>query len=222
MVMIFYHFGFDLNYLGWLHYRINYDLRWLIWRSLILGTFLFTVGVSLALAEAQQKSLKSQLVRIARLGAAALLVTAGSWMFFPNSAIYFGTLHAITLMCLLLLLCPLPAYLASILGLGAIWLGNSYASVVFDQPGLAWLGLMTHKPQTEDYVPMLPWFGICLIGYALAKVLRMRNMIGKLAEFRRVPPALVWIGRNSLLIYLVHQPLLLGILIPVTRWLRPA
>ena len=221
-MMIFYHFGFDLNYLGWIHYQINYDLRWLIARSLILGTFLFTAGASLALAENQQKNLKQQWLRIAKIGAAALLVTAGSWLLFPDSAIYFGTLHAIALMCVLLLIIPLPAYLAVILGLVALGLGNGYAHAVFDHPGLAWLGLMTYKPQTEDYVPMLPWFGICLIGYAIAKTLARQFLIKRLSEIRRLPLFLIWMGRNSLVIYLLHQPMLLGILIPVTHLLKAA
>ncbi|MDD5175175.1 MAG: heparan-alpha-glucosaminide N-acetyltransferase [Sterolibacterium sp.] len=220
LTMILYHFGFDLNYLGWIHYDINYDPRWLGARALILGTFLFTVGISLALAENQQKNLKHQLARIGKIGAAAVLVTAGSWVFSPESTIYFGTLHAIALMSLLLLLIPLPAYLANILGLVALGLGNGYTNAVFDYPGLAWLGLMTHKPQTEDYVPVLPWFGVCLIGYAIAKVLVRRGLIRHLAEIRQLPAALVWLGRNSLAIYLLHQPLLLGILVTATHLLK--
>lgn len=222
LVMACYHFGFDLNYLGWIHYNINYDQRWLLARTLILGTFLFTVGVSFALAENQRKSLKHKLARIGRIAAAALLVTASSWLLFPSTTIYFGTLHAIALMCLLLLFIPLPAYMAGILGIVAIGLGNGYANTIFDHPGLAWLGLMTHKPQTEDYVPMLPWFGVCLFGYAVAKTLVRHHLIIKLAEIKRLPQVLVWMGRHSLLIYLLHQPMLLGILVPITRLFKPA
>lgn len=222
LAMAGYHFGFDLNYLGWIHQQINNDPRWLVARALILGTFLFTVGVSLALAEGQQKSMTRKLIRIGKIGAAAMLVTAGSWLVFPASAIYFGTLHAIALMSLLLLLLPLPAWLACILGVIAVGLGNGYVNTIFDHPGLAWIGLMTHKPQTEDYVPMLPWFGVCLLGYAATKVLIQHKFLGKLADIQRLPRFLPWLGRHSLAIYLLHQPLLLGILIPATHLLRPS
>lgn len=220
--MAVYHFGFDLNHLGWIHQQINSDPRWLAARALILGSFLLTVGVSLALAEGQQKSMRRKLNRIVKIGAAALLVTAGSWLVFPASAIYFGTLHAIALMSLLLLLFPLPARLACILGIIAVVLGNAWSNAVFDHPGLAWIGLMTRKPRTEDYVPMLPWFGICLLGYAATKALMQHALFGRLANIQRLPGFLPWLGRHSLAIYLVHQPVLLGILIPATHLLRPA
>lgn len=220
LAMACYHFGFDLNYLGWIHHHINDDPRWLVARALILGTFLFTVGISLALAEGQLKSISLKLLRIGKIGAAAVLVTGGSWLVFPASAIYFGTLHAIALMSLILLLLPLPAWPAGILGVVAIGLGNGYANTIFDHPGLAWIGLMTHKPLTEDYVPMLPWFGVCLIGYAVTKTLIQHKSLGKLAEIRHMPRLLPWLGRHSLAFYLLHQPVLLGILIPATHLLR--
>ena len=218
--MILYHFGFDLNYLGWLHYSINSDLRWLTARALILSTFLVSVGASFALAEAAGSPLKNQLARIARILAAALLVTAGSWLAFPNSAIYFGTLHAIAVMSVLLLAVPKGVWPACILGLAALVAGNVFANAIFDAPGLAWIGLMTHKPVTEDYVPILPWFGACLIGYGLANRLVGHPRVNDLARIAPRPRFLVWLGRHSLAIYLLHQPLLLGILIPLTRLLK--
>lgn len=223
LLMIFYHCGFDLNYLGWIHYDINYDQRWLAARTLILGSFLGIVGVSLALAEVQQINLRRKLLRIGKIVAAAGLVSVGSWLFLPGQTIYFGTLHAIALMSLILQVQPLSAGLAGTLGVAAIALGNSLAHPVFDFPALAWLGLMTHKPLTADYVPMLPWFGVCLIGYAAAKAF-IRRQRGAIMVTRQDywPQFLMWLGRHSLAVYLLHQPLLLAILIPVTRLLQPA
>lgn len=222
LVMALYHFGFDLNHLGWIHYDINYDQRWLLARTLILGSFLWLVGVSLVLAEKQQKNFRQKLLRCGKIAAAAGLVTAGSWLFLPDLTIYFGTLHAIALMSLIVQLQPLPAWLAGMLGLAAVGLGNSYAHAAFDSPALAWLGLMTHKPQTADYVPMLPWFGVCLLGYAAAKAFSRPQPGAKPGASRPWPPILVWLGRHSLAFYLLHQPLLLAFLIPLTSLLKPA
>ncbi len=221
IAMIFYHLGYDLNYLGWLHQSINEDIRWLIARALILGTFLLTAGAGMALAENQHTPLKTRWARIGKIAAAAALVTAGSGLMFPESAIYFGTLHAIALMSMVLLLLPLGGMPAAILGAGALGLGNTYVNAMFNQPALAWIGLMTYKPLTEDYVPMLPWFGVCLIGYAAMKALIRKNALRSMAApGQNSPRYLTWLGQHSLAIYLLHQPLLLGILIPITPILR--
>lgn len=220
LMMVFYHLGFDLDHLGWIHYDINNDLRWLTARALILGSFLCLVGVSLALAETQPKALQLKLLRIGKIAGAAGLVTLGSWLFLPDATIYFGTLHAIALMSLVLQLKPLPPWLAGILGLLALGLGIACAHPVFDSPLLAWIGLMTHKPLTADYVPMLPWFGVCLIGYAAAKEFQPSLRTATVARQPRWP-RIAWLGRHSLAIYLVHQPLLLAALIPLTRLLKP-
>ncbi|MFA6310281.1 MAG: heparan-alpha-glucosaminide N-acetyltransferase [Sterolibacterium sp.] len=221
VAMILYHLGFDLNYLGWLHQNINADPLWLTARALILSSFLFTVGASFALAEASGVSRRTQLARVVKISAAALLVTAGSWIAFPNSAIYFGVLHAIAVMSILLLVIPQGVWPACTLGVAAIWLGNGYASGYFDQPALAWIGLMTRKPLTEDYVPILPWFGACLIGYGLAHKMVRHRGFEVLQQLRPRPRLLCWMGRHSLAIYLLHQPVLLGLLIPLTALLKP-
>ena len=222
LIMIAYHFGFDLNHLGWIHYDINYDPRWLLARTLILGSFLLIVGTSLALAETQPKNLQQKARRIGKIVVAAAMVTAGSWVFLPEFTIYFGTLHAIALMSLILSLRPWRTWVAGSVGLLLIALGLGYVHPAFDSPGLAWLGLMTHKPQTADYVPMLPWFGVCLIGYAVAKAAFQSKRGFDLGNNLHWPPLLVWLGRHSLAIYLLHQSLLLGVMIPATSLLKPS
>ena len=219
VAMILYHFGYDLNYLHWLQQDLVHDLRWMTARSLILGSFLLTVGMGQALAERQQANLKQRWLRIGKIAAAAALVTLGSRLMFPESAIYFGTLHAIAVMSVLLLLLPCQPWPAILLGVAALVLGNVYAKELFNHPALAWFGLMTYKPDTEDYVPLLPWFGVCLIGYGAMQA-ALDKGIATTSAARRMPRILVWAGRHSLAIYLLHQPILLGMLIPLTQWLR--
>lgn len=218
--MIFYHFGFDLNYLGWLHQNLNTDLGWLAARAAILSTFLFSVGASFALAQEHGTPTRHHFFRILKISSAALLVTAGSWLAFPKSAIYFGTLHAIAVMSGFLLITPRRAWLVLILGVLAVLIGNSYASSYFDRPELAWLGLMTHKPVTEDYVPILPWFGTCLIGYGLTRKLLKHKLFAAIERFHPNAGLLSWMGRHSLAIYLLHQPIMLGLLITLTHYLN--
>jgi len=100
---------------------------------------------------------------------------------------------------------------AAAVGAAVIAAGLAFSHAAFDNRVLGWLGFMTAKPVTEDYVPLFPWTGVLLIGIAAGHWL-MRERFGPLAPLGRVPAALRWLGRHSLVVYLVHQPLLIGLL----------
>jgi len=80
---------------------------------------------------------------------------------------------------------------------------------MFDAAWLQWVGFMTHRPYTEDYVPLFPWVGLVLVGVALGHALVQHA--GALARIEG-PGWLRFLGRHSLVTYLVHQPILLGLL----------
>ena len=80
---------------------------------------------------------------------------------------------------------------------------------------------ITYQLMTEDHVPILPWLGACLIGYGLGNKLVGHPKVKDLAQVEPRPRLLAWMGRHSLAIYLLHQPLLLGVLIPLTHLIRP-
>lgn len=228
LAMMAYHFGFDLNFLGWLHQDLEHDLRWQIARWLILGCFLFSVGASHALAVAQHSSLRKQGRRLLKIAISAALVTAGSYLLFPQSTIWFGTLHAIAVMSLLLIgMHPLRLEATTLLLIAAIAIaiGNLVSHPLFNAPQLAWIGLMTHAPFTEDYVPLLPWFGACLAGTAFMQW-RLQHKPTHAMTALKMPggagAGLRWMGRHSLTIYLLHQPVLLGILIPMSKLFPPS
>ncbi len=211
VAMMAYHFGFDLNMQGYILQDINHSLPWLAARSLILGSFLFVSGFSLALA--QHHAARRRWARLARIAGCALLVSAGSYFMFPDSWIYFGVLHFVVVAGLLCwLLAPYEKWLLP-LGLAVLGVGLFYQSPAFDHPLLQWLGMMTYKPVTEDYVPVFPWLGVTLIGlyagnWALSsKTTRPLSFIPS--------PALTpigWLGRHSPAVYMLPQPLLLGAL----------
>jgi uncharacterized membrane protein len=148
---------------------------------------------------------------VALIAASAILVSIGSYLAFPRTFITFGILHAIAVSSVLAR--PLLGYprLALILGVAIITLGVTVQLPLFDRPWLNWVGLMTHKPATEDYVPLFPWFGAVLVGIALGAAMpRLQPLLAKADRWS--PSGLAWLGRHSLIIYLVHQPLLLGAL----------
>ena len=213
VAMAIYHFCFDLRYFGFLRADLEHDWRWITARTMILSTFLLVAGVSAVLADRQHPGGSSRrwLAHIGVIAAAALAVSAGSYLMFPQTWIWFGVLHAIAVS--LLIARPLvrrPA-LAAAAGIAIIVAGLAFQNAAFDNRTLGWLGFMTAKPPTEDYVPLFPWTGVLLLGTAIGPHL-VRTRFAALAPLARAPAALGFLGRHSLAVYLLHQPILIGAL----------
>jgi uncharacterized membrane protein len=210
-MMIAYHFLFDTTYFGYTHFNMLVDTAWIAWRNTIVSSFLFLAGIGFVLATQHRQ--RSAWRRNSQIGASALLVSAGSYAIFPASFIYFGVLHFNFVAALLapwllrLSRAVLPLALA-ILAAG-FWLHTSS----FDPKPLNWLGFAAHKPITEDYVPIIPWLGVLLLGVALGlhwQAHRFKLYPQLQTLDRQCPRWLLWLGRHSLLAYLAHQPILFG------------
>jgi len=211
-MMIVYHAAFDLNWFRMISADFNHDRFWLSFRDLIVSSFLLLVGVSLVLASRAGISPKRFWNRIALVGACAILVTVGSYVTFPKSFITFGILHCIVVSSILgwpLVRFPRAALMV---GVVVIVAGVAIGVPLFDLPWLNWVGLMTHKPATEDYVPLLPWLGVVLVGISIGWWLLERRMHDLRQISRASPKWLTWLGRHSLLVYMIHQPIMMGLL----------
>ncbi|MDE3011169.1 MAG: DUF1624 domain-containing protein [Pseudomonadota bacterium] len=227
LLMIVYHFSFDLDQYGWIHQSFNSDLRWLAFRAVIVSLFMAALGASTVLAWPDRVDWRRLRHRQLRLGAAALTVSAASALMFPASFIWFGILHFAWVASLAAL--PLRGRGWPLLVLAALvaWAGNSLAAAFFDTPWLGWIGFMTAKPYTEDYVPLFPWFAAVLVGLfvgeRLQRAARQPLRVPTAAPAGRLDGALRLIGRHTLLLYLLHQPLLIGLLELLQRaGFRPA
>lgn len=214
LAMFAYHFGFDLVYFGIFKSDPYENPIWIGCRTLILSTFLLLAGMSLTLANRDGVRWPPFWRRFGQIAGCALLVSIGSYAMFPASWIYFGVLHHIALASLLALAFLRFDRTNLWLGIVLIGLGLSISAPLFDLKQLNWIGLMTHKPITEDYVPLLPWFGVVLIGMFLGR----RFLASAPAPFKDWRPAagtsrlLAWAGRHTLLLYMVHQPVFIGLL----------
>ena len=214
--MVVFHFCFDLNHFGWLQPRQNFyaDPFWTLQRTAIVSLFLFCAGMSQAVALHAGQSWPRFWRRWLQIAGCAVLVSAGSAWMFPGSWISFGVLHGIALMLVLTRLAGPRLSGPALLALGGllVLLPVFVAHPFFDSRPTNWVGLVTHKPVTEDYVPLLPWWGVMLWGLAAGRwILRVRPgwLAGAMSGAGRPLAAL---GRWSLTFYMLHQPVLLGLL----------
>ncbi len=218
--MIVYHFIYDLNHFGWLALRMTRDQPWVGWRTLIVSQFLLLVGVSLVLRLAHKPGWRDFGLRWAQVAAAAALVSAGSWLLFGPRFIYFGILHFIAAALIVArLLAPLRE-VNFVLAAGALAAWLLYRDPMFDAAPANIVGFVTVKPRTEDYVPLFPWLAAVLAGLGLGSMWQRRGFA--LTPFwQRVnaepPRLLVLLGTWALTVYLLHQPILIGLLWLVSR-----
>jgi len=211
VAMVIYHFSWDLGFFGFIATDVASAPGWVIFARLIAGSFLALVGVSLVLATRQGLNWRRFLIRLAMIIAGAAAVTLVTWFAIPQAFVFFGILHLIAAASVLgLIFVRLPALVLGVLAAAwfAVWWFFEHS--IFDHPALLWVGLGTVPPQTNDYTPIFPWFGVVLAGMALAKLLiwsrRATDMLA-----RPAPRPLTWAGRHSLAIYLIHQPVLFGL-----------
>jgi len=221
-----YHFAFDLNHFG--HIRQNFydDPVWTWQRTAIVSLFLLCAGAGQALAVQAGQRWPRFARRWAQVAGCALLVSLGSWWMFPKSWISFGVLHGMALMLLLTRVLLVRGTLRGVwpwLGgalliaaapLAGAWLREAAPPALaqaLDGRWLNWLGIVTRKPVTEDYVPLLPWLGVLWLGVGAAQWAPLRAWLAGPAgaAARRLAP----LGRWSLSYYMLHQPLLIGLLL---------
>ena len=215
--MALFHFCFDLAHFRFIVADFYRDPVWTTQRTCIVSLFLLCAGMGQAVAVAQAQTWPRFWRRWAQVAGCALLVSLGSWLMFPRSFISFGVLHGMAVMLVLVrLLAPrLPGWALALLGAAALLAPQWIAHPFFDTRWTNWLGLVTHKPITEDYVPVLPWLGMMLWGFALGRwLLRARPALLQGSVPAAVQPLAV-LGRWSLSFYMLHQPLLIGLLLLV-------
>lgn len=233
--MAVFHFCFDLSNFKLLDANFYRDPFWTVQRTCILSLFLLCAGAGQAVATHQGQSWARFWRRWAQVAGCALLVTLGSMWMFPKSFIYFGVLHGMAVMLILArLAAPLGPWLWPI-GAVALALPQLLADPFFDTRWTSWVGLVTHKPITEDFVPVLPWLGVMLWGLAGTQwILRSRahwlswaapesvaaagssqaygDNGGRAPASWRFRQGLATLGCWSLTFYMVHQPLMIGAL----------
>ena len=223
--MALFHLGFDLNHFGYWKQDFYNDPFWTWQRTCILSLFLFCAGLGQAVALHQGQSWARFWRRWAQVAGCAVLVTAGSWWMYPGSFIRFGVLHGMAVMLVLVRLTGHWGPWLWVLGALAIgskylapaMLGGSSAEAMWNSHWLNWLGWISVKPVTEDYVPVFPWIGVMWWGMAAGRLLLRAQPAALARPWTWLPHAPAVLGRWSLSFYMLHQPILIGLLMLVAQ-----
>ena len=214
VMMIVFHFAYDLAFFRLMDIDIARDPFWVYFRYVIVSIFMLSVGVSLALVHTPRIRWDRVGRRALILGAAAVVVTVATRIQSPHAWVYFGILHLVWV-----------ASLVGLLFVGRPWWALAGALLIFYGSYAGWLLEAQHRfywwvhsplhlpNRTEDLARFFPWFGAVLLGiaaYGLGWHTRFFSM-PLLAAQNRFNRTLAFLGRHALVIYLIHLPLLFGL-----------
>ncbi|HLD88958.1 MAG TPA: heparan-alpha-glucosaminide N-acetyltransferase [Candidatus Nanoarchaeia archaeon] len=218
VMMIIFHLMFDLAYFG--SYSINVSSGfWLYFARATALMFIFLVGISLALSFSKAGNLRKWRIKNLKRGLVVfffgLIITLITWLFLREEFIIFGILHFIGISIIISMFFIDLKHWNLLLGIFLISLGIWLSDFTFNFPWLLWLGFQPASFYTLDYYPLLPWFGVVLIGIYFGGLLYKKNTRKfKIPDFSKslLVKLFGFLGRNSLLIYLMHQPILIVLL----------
>ena len=219
IMMIVYHTTYDLDTLG------GYDIQstaglWDLFADVTASLFLFLVGVSLAISRARTsltgwKLFGKYLARGLRILAYAVVLTV-VFLALGIGVVAFGILHLIGVS--IILSYPFLRLRFTNLVLGTlIFAAGQYIMAQDPYSQSFWLlpfGVVPENVIMPDYRPLLPWFGVVLIGLFFGNVVYGDGIRPAITEDKApvlVRPLLP-LGRNSLFVYLIHQPIIIAVL----------
>lgn len=226
IIMILFHFFYDLNHFGVTNYKLYTGLfSYLAYITASVFVILAGVSLTINLKKSQKKYATKEIykrfilrgIKIFLLGVIITLITL---FYIPERFVLFGVLHCIGISIILAI--PFLSYKTTniLLGIPIIAIGMILRTMTFDFEWFIPLGFLPQRYFTIDYFPLFPWFGVILIGIALGNLLypdaqrsyKIREQIKN-----PIPKGISFIGRHSLHVYFLHQPILILIILLIFK-----
>jgi uncharacterized membrane protein len=184
--------------------------------------FILLTGVSLTISYNKIKNHFSSfeitikyLKRGSKIFLLGLVISLITYWYIPERFVVFGVLHCIGTSIILSIPFIRLKFLNALVGLSIIILGIYLRIFTFDFHWLLPFGFVPQLFYTVDYFPLLPWFGVVLLGITLGNMYYTdgkRTFQLKNESNNIIVRKMCFLGRNSLLIYFIHQPILFAII----------
>lgn len=220
--MVIFHLFYDLVYI------YGYEFNWFmtrpshIWQQAIAWTFILVSGFSFNLTRKYFK----QAFTLVLFSTILTLVT---YYFMPEEVIWFGILHFLATAFIITwliqnILQKINPWLGIFLALGFFYITRdiysgylnffsfniSIPDAIFTNKYLFWLGFPLDNFSSSDYFPLLPWIFLYFVGFFLGKLFRTKKI--SMPRFPKNENIITFLGQNSLIIYLIHQPIIVGLI----------
>ena len=226
LAMISYHFFWDLGFFGYIDFSLATTGFGLIIAQIIGSSFLLISGFSLNLSISSKSFQTRFWWRFLKLLSFSCLISVVTLIFDKNNFIFFGILHLLTFCSLLGFVITKAKNTYFIFLILLLTILISITNFKFDLPiEFSWIGLNNIVPNTNDFYPVIPWIIFFLMGLWLGNVLTPTELSSwkwsshknELLINGRIVKFLILSGRNSLLIYILHQPIFFSLFLVFNR-----
>lgn len=160
---------------------------------------------------------RNNIKRAAKYAVAALVVWVATTLVSVDDSVNFGIIYCMAACTAIVALArPVLVKVPSVWGIAICLIlfacSWSIPKAVYPIPYLAWLGFPNPDFISGDYYPLIPFFFMYLAGFFAARTTQKSSRKGTSMAYENPIPALASLGRHALPFYLLHQPVILGVL----------
>jgi uncharacterized membrane protein len=207
--MPIFHSVYNLYQFGFIDTALTKTLFWVIYQKMGLGTFVLVSGMAFTLSTQSGIRWNRLLRRVLKLGSIALAISVATYFAEPTKFVRFGVIHFFTSVILIaMVIRPMKQWLiipGLIIVAVAVYVGRGG---IDPNPLLYITGLMSQRPSSIDYIPLIPWLGVFMIGMGIANWFTLPKDPVEPSSFMR---PVIWLGKHSLPFYILHQIVLYAV-----------